>query len=541
MDLDGVTVTVAGTGYTGEDGVEIAVPAAARRPGRGTPSSTPGWLPPGWAPGTPSASKRACRCTATSWARASPRSRRGWDGSWAGTRATSGGVRPWRPSGTPGRPAVCGAWCWTASARRGPTSPSSTPTAPSLGAVTSGNYSPDAGPGHRPGLPPPRHRTRRPGRRGHPRPPRARRGRHPTLRDVRLERTDDRRAAALRPPPPRPRRRRGRGHAGRRRRRRPWTSWSTGPSRPASARTTRLELPEAGTEDEILARLPGLRRPQQSWPPRCWAWATRAPSRPTVILRNVMENPAWYTAYTPYQPEISQGRLEALLNFQTMVTDLTGMDLANASLLDEATAAAEAMALCRRVTKRASATFFVDAECHPQTIEVVATRAEPLGIKVIVGDPVTGLDGIDAYGVLVQYPGTSGGIRDLAPIVEQVHEPGRARRRGRRPAGPDPAGGPRRRRRRRRGRLHPALRRAPRLRRPPRRLHGRAHRPTPVPCPAAWSGCRSTRPVAPPTGWPCRPGSSTSAGRRPPATSAPPRSCWRSWPRCTPCTTAPTA
>ena len=193
---------------------------------------------------------------------------------------------------------------------------------------------------------------------------------------------------------------------------------------PASIRQdSRLALPEAGTEEEVLARLRAYADRNQV-AVSMLGMGYSGTFTPTVILRNVMENPAWYTAYTPYQPEISQGRLEALLNFQTMVTDLTGMDLANASLLDEATAAAEAMALCRRVTKRDSATFFVDAECHPQTIEVVATRAEPLGIKVIVGDPVTGLDGIDAYGVLVQYPGTSGGIRDLAPIVEQVHQQG---------------------------------------------------------------------------------------------------------------------
>jgi glycine dehydrogenase len=133
---------------------------------------------------------------------------------------------------------------------------------------------------------------------------------------------------------------------------------------------------------------------------------------PPVILRNVIENPAWYTAYTPYQPEISQGRLEALLNFQTMVADLTGLDIANASLLDEATAAAEAMTLARRRSKVAGATFFVDAECHPQVIEVVETRAEPLGIKVVVGDPGTDLDAHEVFGVLLAYPGTRGGVVD---------------------------------------------------------------------------------------------------------------------------------
>ena len=146
---------------------------------------------------------------------------------------------------------------------------------------------------------------------------------------------------------------------------------------------------------------------------------------PPVVLRNVLENPAWYTAYTPYQAEVSQGRLEALLNFQQVVMDLTGMELANASLLDEATAAAEAMAMARRVSKSKSARFFVDADCHPQTIAVVRTRAAPLGIDVTVGDPHEGFadegsDG-DVFGVLVQYPGSSGALRDPTPIVERVH------------------------------------------------------------------------------------------------------------------------
>ncbi len=141
---------------------------------------------------------------------------------------------------------------------------------------------------------------------------------------------------------------------------------------------------------------------------------------PGVILRNVMENPAWYTAYTPYQPEISQGRLEALLNYQTMVSELTGMDLANASMLDEGTAAAEAMTLCRRIGKATSSVFFVDADCHPQTISVVETRAEPLGIKVLVGDPWRDLDASECFAALVQYPGSSGEIRDLRPVADKV-------------------------------------------------------------------------------------------------------------------------
>ena len=141
---------------------------------------------------------------------------------------------------------------------------------------------------------------------------------------------------------------------------------------------------------------------------------------PPVVLRNVLENPGWYTAYTPYQAEVSQGRLEALLNFQQMVMDLTGMELANASLLDEATAAAEAMAMARRVSKSKSVRFFVDADCHPQTIAVIRTRAAPLGIDVVVGDPYETLDG-DVFGALVQYPGSSGALRDPGPIVERVH------------------------------------------------------------------------------------------------------------------------
>jgi glycine dehydrogenase len=145
---------------------------------------------------------------------------------------------------------------------------------------------------------------------------------------------------------------------------------------------------------------------------------------PNVVLRNVLENPAWYTAYTPYQPEISQGRLEALLNFQTVVSDLTGMDIANASLLDEATAAAEAMTLARRQSKVAGSTFFVDADCHPQVLEVVETRAEPLGVKVVVGDPAVDLDGHECFGVLLAYPGSSGAVVDHRPAVEAAHASG---------------------------------------------------------------------------------------------------------------------
>jgi len=145
---------------------------------------------------------------------------------------------------------------------------------------------------------------------------------------------------------------------------------------------------------------------------------------PGVILRNVLENPGWYTAYTPYQAEVSQGRLEALLNFQQMICDLTGMELANASLLDEATAAAEAMAMAHRVSKSKSDTFIVSADCDPQTIAVIRTRARWFGFEVVVGDPFTELEGREAFGVLVQYPGSSGVVRDLSALTGTAHAQG---------------------------------------------------------------------------------------------------------------------
>ena len=141
---------------------------------------------------------------------------------------------------------------------------------------------------------------------------------------------------------------------------------------------------------------------------------------PNIIQRNILENPAWYTAYTPYQPEISQGRLEALINFQTMISDLTGMEMSNSSMLDEGTAAAEAMALCQRMSKSKSLRFVVDSDCLPQTIEVIKTRADPMGIQVEIGDPAD-FSG-EAFGMLVQYPGASGEVRDYRDIINKVHE-----------------------------------------------------------------------------------------------------------------------
>ncbi len=170
------------------------------------------------------------------------------------------------------------------------------------------------------------------------------------------------------------------------------------------------ELREMGSRNRVMTSMIGL--------------GYHGTHTPQVVLRKVLENPAWYTAYTPYQPEISQGRLEALLNFQTMVADLTGLPLANASMLDEATAAAEAMTLARRASKVKSDRFLVDADALPQTIAVIRTRAEPIGIEVEVVDLSAGLPEGDAFGVLVQYPGASGRVADLRPLIDAAHERG---------------------------------------------------------------------------------------------------------------------
>src|SRR5512143_631312 len=142
---------------------------------------------------------------------------------------------------------------------------------------------------------------------------------------------------------------------------------------------------------------------------------------PPAIQRNILENPGWYTQYTPYQAEISQGRLEALLNFQTLVSDLTALDVANASLLDEATAAAEAMALAHRVTKSKANAFFVDKECLPQTMAVLKTRAEPLGWQIVVGDPFNDLEAETVFGALFQYPGICGAFHDFSELIAKLH------------------------------------------------------------------------------------------------------------------------
>ncbi|MDT0382598.1 aminomethyl-transferring glycine dehydrogenase [Streptomyces sp. DSM 42041] len=188
--------------------------------------------------------------------------------------------------------------------------------------------------------------------------------------------------------------------------------------------TDRLQLPEGRTEAEVLAELRDLAR-RNSVLSSMIGLGYYGTFTPPVVLRNVMENPAWYTAYTPYQPEISQGRLEALLNFQTVVADLTGLPTSGASLLDEPTAAAEAMALARRVGKVKKGVFLVDADCLPQTVAVLRTRAEPTGVEVVVADLTDGIPAEVAergvFGLLLQYPGASGAVRDHRSVIEQAH------------------------------------------------------------------------------------------------------------------------
>ncbi|MBN7134805.1 glycine dehydrogenase (aminomethyl-transferring) [Lysobacter enzymogenes] len=183
-----------------------------------------------------------------------------------------------------------------------------------------------------------------------------------------------------------------------------------------------LALPQAISEVEALAKIRAIASKNQvlrSFIGRGY-YGTHTPN---VILRNILENPAWYTAYTPYQAEISQGRMEALINFQTMVADLTGMEIANASLLDEATAAAEAMTLAKRSAKSKSNTFFVSKNVHPQTLEVLRTRAEPLEIALHIGDDSEAA-GADVFGALLQYPDTFGGLGDYQAVADALHARG---------------------------------------------------------------------------------------------------------------------
>ena len=249
-------------------------------------------------------------------------------------------------------------------------------------------------------------------------------------------------------------------------------------------------------------------------------------NRPPVIARGVLENPGWYTAYTPYQPEISQGRLEMLLNFQTVVADLTGLPVAGASLLDESTAAAEAMALCRRSSKSTSPRFIVDKECHPHTLGVMLTRAEPIGIEIVTADLAEGLPDGEMFGVLVAFPGSTGRVMSLDAVVAGAHDRGALvavttdllaltilrppgewgpTSRSARPSGS--------------GSRSASAGRTP--------ASWRCGPASSAACPGGWSASASTRPAHRPTGWPCRPASSTSGARRRPATSARHRCCSR--------------
>jgi glycine dehydrogenase len=183
-----------------------------------------------------------------------------------------------------------------------------------------------------------------------------------------------------------------------------------------------LHLPHPASEWDALAELRGLAK--KNIVARSFIGAGYSDTiTPAVIQRNILENPGWYTAYTPYQAEIAQGRLEALLNFQTMIKDLTALDIANASLLDEATAAAEAMTLCHAVATDRN-TFFVANNCHPQSIEVVQTRAKPLGIEVIIGDFSQFKFDNNVFGALVQYPATDGAIFDYESFAKTAHDAG---------------------------------------------------------------------------------------------------------------------
>ena len=299
-----------------------------------------------------------------------------------------------------------------------------------------------------------------------------------------------------------------------------------------------LDLPPALSEQAALAKLRKYASKNQVVR-SCIGTGYYDTFVPSVIQRNVLENPGWYTAYTPYQPEISQGRLEVLLTYQQMVMDLTGMELANASLLDEATAAAEAMTLMQRVNKKnRSNRFLVASDCHPQTIALLKTRAEPLDIYVETVEPEALVEPDDAFGMLVQYPGTFGQVRPLDGLCTAAHArdtlvcvatdllaltllkaPG--------PQGADVVvgnsqrfgvpmgfGGP-----------HAAFfaTRDAYKRSVPGRVIG-------VSVDAA------NRPCV----WPCKHGNSISVGRRRPLTSAQRKPCWPSWPPCTRCIMDPT-
>ncbi|HIL73113.1 MAG TPA: glycine dehydrogenase (aminomethyl-transferring), partial [Verrucomicrobia bacterium] len=192
---------------------------------------------------------------------------------------------------------------------------------------------------------------------------------------------------------------------------------------PSSIRLAKpIELPAAQSETEALQSLRSLADENQVW--RSYiGMGYHDCITPPVIQRNLLENPGWYTQYTPYQAEISQGRLEALLNFQTMVCDFTGMEIANASLLDEATAAAEAVTMCRNIQSRNKATaVFVSDDCHPSTLAVLRTRAEAIGIGIVTGDPSKFDFSTPVFAVVLQYPATDGTLSDPSEFIGQAHD-----------------------------------------------------------------------------------------------------------------------
>ena len=270
-----------------------------------------------------------------------------------------------------------------------------------------------------------------------------------------------------------------------------------------------LALPPSRSETDVLAELKqvaGRNKVYRSYIGQGY-YGTQTPN---VVLRNILENPAWYTAYTPYQPEISQGRLEALLNYQTMVADLTGLDISNASLLDESTAAAEAMTLARRSAKSKSPVFFISRHVHPQTIEVVRTRAEGLDIEIAVGDEAEGLP--ECFGVLLQYPHSTGSVADYRKLADAARAGARwwpwPRTCWRWPCWPRRASG---------APTSPwarpsvsACRSVSAARMP---ASWPARTPTSATWPAAWSACPRTRRATRPCAWRCKRASSTSAAK----------------------------
>jgi glycine dehydrogenase len=293
---------------------------------------------------------------------------------------------------------------------------------------------------------------------------------------------------------------------------------------PPQIRREPLTLPAALGESAALAELRAIAGENQIFRSVIGAgyYGTLVPG---VIQRNILENPGWYTAYTPYQAEISQGRLEAVLNFQTLVTDLTGLEIANGSMLDEGTAAAEAMMMCHRLKEGAADAhrkFFVSAACHPQTIDIVKTRATPLGVEVVVGDHRTFAPTADCFGVLVQYPDTTGSIHDFEKFFAAAHAAGRSR------SSPptcwrSPCCGPRV----NSAPTSPSARRSASACRSASADLTRGSSPPRTPssarCPGGSSACRKTRRAIPRCASRSAHASSTSAATRPRRTSAPRR------------------